>query len=97
MESAEWRVGESLPVFYLVRDDRGDRVWGEFFPAFERAELDEHGDVCDGCAELGEEFGGCRGSAAGGEEVVDEENRLVGLDGVLVDFYGGVAVFKAVG
>ncbi len=69
----------------------------EFFSAFESGELNEDGDGCDGCAELGEEVGSSGSGASGGEEVVDEEDVLVGLDGVLVDLYGRVAVFKAVG
>ena len=75
--------------------NRGSGV--EFFAAVEEGEFDEEGGGDDVGVEGFEEFDGGSGSAAGGEEVIDEEDVFARFDGVFVDFDDGFAVFEGVG
>ena len=74
-----------------------DRVFGEAFAAAEVDELDEEEHLHDRAAELFDELRGRLGRAARGEQVVDDDDALSRLDGVLVDFDRRLAVFEVVG
>lgn len=71
-------------------------VGGEALAAVEGRELDEDGDAGDGGAGAGDEFAAGLEGAAGGEEVVDDEDALVLADGVGVNFEAVGAVFEFV-
>ena len=47
-------------------------------------------------AQLFHQLGRGQGGAAGGQQVIDDQDFLAGLDAVLVDFQGVAAVFQGV-
>ena len=81
----------------VVVEEAEDVVFPEAVAAFEEVEFYGEGEAGDFSTELIYElYGGFHG-AAGGEEVVDEDYALAGLDGVHVDLEGVGSVFKIVG
>jgi hypothetical protein len=74
-----------------------DVVLLEAVAAFEEVELDGEGEAGDLAAELLDELDGGFHGAAGGEQVVDEDDALAGLDGVEVNLERVGAVFEIVG
>ena len=81
----------------VVVEQAEDVVLGEAFAAAEEVEFDGEGEAGDFAAELFDELDGGFHGAAGGEQVVDEQDALAGLDGVEVDFERVGAVFEIVG
>ena len=65
--------------------------------ASELGQLDEELNLKEVCAEFRNETAGGRRSAAGGEEVVDQDDPLPWLESVFMDFNGGLAVLQLVG
>src|ERR1700710_625777 len=90
-------VGQSyLRSLLVVVQEAEDVVFLEFGSAFEEVELDGEAQADNLSAELADELHGGLHGAAGGEQVVDDENALAGLDGVEVDLEGVGAVFQVV-
>ena len=71
-------------------------VIAEFFTAIEEAELDEEGNGDEVGLESVKELNRGGSGAAGGEEVVDEQDLFPGMDGVFMDFHDIFAVFQGV-
>jgi len=65
--------------------------------ALERLDLDEDGDAVDGGARVAREAAARFERAACGEQVIDDEDLLSGLDGVGVDLDAVGAVFEGIG
>ena len=65
-----------------------DVVLGEFGAAFQEVQLDGEAQAGDLAAELADELHGGLHGAAGGEQVVDDDDALAGLDGVEMDLEG---------
>jgi hypothetical protein len=87
----------SIALLLVVVEEAEDVVFLEAISAFEEVEFYGEGEAGDFTAELLDElYGGLHG-AAGGEEVVDEDDALAGLDGVHVDLQGVGAVLEVVG
>jgi hypothetical protein len=84
-------------LLLVVVEQAEDVLFGEAFAAAEEVEFDSEGQAGDYAAELLDQLEGCFHGAAGGEQVVDEQDALAGLDGVEVDFEGVGAVFEVVG
>jgi hypothetical protein len=80
----------------VVVEQAEDVVLGEFGAAFEEVELDGEGEAGDLSAELLDELDGGLHGAAGGEQVVDQDDALAGLDGVEVDLQRIRAVLQVV-
>src|SRR4029077_13569043 len=88
---------KSLDAFlFVVLDQREDIEAVQFFTPAEKSELDGEGPAFDDTAELPDELGGCSGRAAGGEQVVANDDALARLDGVFVDFESVRAVFQGI-
>ena len=68
----------------------------QFIATLEEIKFYGEGDACNFSAKLLYELDGGVHGAAGGQEVVYEEDPLAGLDGVFVDFEGVGAVFEVV-
>lgn len=58
----------------------------ELVATLQEVELDREGDARNDAAELLDKLHGCLHRAAGGEQIVDEQDTLAGLDRVEVDF-----------
>ncbi len=69
---------------------------GECPAGLEERQFDEHGDAGDLRAALGDQLAGGTHGAAGGEQVVDDEDALALNEGVHVDLEAVVAVFEGV-
>ena len=88
-------LGACLSLFVIVQEAE-NVVLPELGSAFEEVEFDGEADAGDFAAELANELDGGLHGAAGGEEIVDDNDALAGLDGVEVDFEGVGAVFQVV-
>jgi hypothetical protein len=71
-------------------------VWVQGSAAVEKGEFDQDGYANKVCAELVDESDGCRSGAAGGQEIIHNENGFAGEDGVLMKLDVGFAVFERV-
>ena len=73
-----------VDILFVVLQQRKHVDAGELRPAVEERELD--GEGCAGylAAELLDQLDGRCGGAAGGEQIVAEQDSLAGLDRVLV-------------
>jgi hypothetical protein len=76
------------PRSFVVSDEGGYGVAFEEFSAVEEAQFDEECDARDGAAGVLDELAHGAGGAAGGEEVVYDEDAVTAGDGVGVDFEG---------
>src|SRR3954470_9736357 len=74
--------GESDTAGVLSVLDDGMHGAGHFAAAFEGDELDKDGDAGDGAAELRDEIATGLHGAAGGEEIIDDQDALAGDDRV---------------
>src|SRR5215813_3203874 len=95
-EDAERRGRPSAPRLFIVVQQAEDVVLRETLAAFEEVEFDSKSQSCDFAAELLNELDRRFHGAAGGEQVVDENNALAGCDGVHVDLERVGAVFEIV-
>ncbi len=86
-----------VAALFVVLDQGEDVEAGEFFAAVEEGEFDGEGEAFDFAAEFLDELGCGRGGAAGGEQVVADDDAVAGGDGVFVDFDRVGAVFEGVG
>jgi len=84
------------PGLFVVVEQAEDVVLLEAVAAFEEVEFDGEGEAGDFSAELLDELDGGLHGAAGGEQVVDEDDALAALDGVEVNFEDVGAVFEIV-
>ena len=78
----------------MVDEDRLDLVVAEHFSAAEEGEFDQKGHSGDLRAELVEQLERRARGAAGGEEVVHQQDGLARSDGVLVEFHDRLTVFQ---
>src|SRR5699024_3695952 len=76
--------------------EAADGVGAKTVAAVEGEELGEDGDAGDLAAEALDEADGGFDGAAGGEEVVDDEDTLAWMDGIPVNLEGVGAVFERV-
>src|ERR1700722_18801002 len=81
----------------VVVEQAEDVVLLEFLAAFEEVELDSEAEAGDLSAQLADELDGGLHGASGGEEVVDDDDALAGLDGVEMDLEGVGAEFEGAG
>jgi len=70
---------------------------GKTLCAVEEREIDEHGDADDVGVERFDEFTASLHGSAGGEEIVNEQHALAGVDGVEMNLDAVAAVFEVVG
>src|SRR5256885_11846858 len=70
---------------------------GQLLAAFEEVEFNYEGQTGDIAANRFHQLHASSGSAASGEQVVDDDDALPALDGVFVDLKGIGAVFEVVG
>ena len=92
MEGLGWREASLL----VVMQEAEYVVLGKFGAAFEEVEFDGYGEADDFAAELLDELDGRVHGAAGGEQVVDDDDALAVLDGVEMDFERVGAVLEVV-
>jgi len=78
-------------------EEAEDVVILEAIATFEEIEFHGEREAGNFSAELLHEFYGCFHGAAGGEEVVDEDDALAGLNCVIVNLEGVGAIFEVVG
>ena len=90
-EPAQFWIG-----LFVVVEEAEDVVLFEAVAAFEEVEFDGESQAGDISAELLDELDGGFHGAAGGEQVVDEDDALAGLDGVEVNLEYVGAVFEIV-
>src|SRR5215217_3469207 len=88
--------GLSPPDPPSVPDEAEELMALDQLPALEELQLDQGGDADDLAAEALDEAGRGPGGAAGGEDVVDDQDPLAGGDGVGVQLQGGGAVLELV-
>src|SRR5204862_1270742 len=81
---------------WSVLDDAGHASAVEPVAALQEVELDEEREPDDLALEALDELDRALDGAAGGEEVVDDEDLLAGLDGVAVDLERVRAVLERV-
>ena len=86
-----------LATINLVMQHRACFQIGEELAAFEEIEFNEEGEGSEVATELIDQVDRGFGGAAGGEEVIDQDDVFSGMDGVLMDFEHGVAIFEGVG
>jgi len=84
-----------LPLLVVV-EQAEDVVLGEAVAAFEEVEFDGEGEAGDFSAELLDQLDGGFHGAAGGEQVVYEDDALAGCDGVEVNLKGIGTVLKVI-
>src|ERR1700683_2574110 len=77
-------------------EEGADGEVGELGAAVEEGELKEDGDACYPGAGALHQVGGGAGGAAGGQDVVDDQDALAGGEGVGQYLDGGGAVFELV-
>jgi hypothetical protein len=90
----KFSISDSLLV---VVEQAEDVVVFEAVAAFEEVEFDGEGEAGDLAAQLLDELYRCFHGAAGGEEIVDEDDALAGLDGIHMDLEGVGTVLEVVG
>ena len=74
-----------VTLLLLVAGQALDSVTAQFVTAAETVKFDHHRHADDVAAEGLDEAGRRQGRAAGGEDVVDDQDGLVGVDGVTMD------------
>src|SRR5919106_3091099 len=79
-----------------VAEQRVDLELAELLAALERRELDHEREPRDLAPQPPYQFDGAHHRASGGEQVVDDEDPLSGLDGVGVDLERGGTVLALV-
>ena len=97
LENFELLARRTADALLVVVEEAENVVIGEAGAALEEVELDGEGEADDFSAQLLDELDGGFHGAAGGEQVVDEDDALAGLDGVEMDFEGVGAVFEIIG
>lgn len=83
-----------------VEGDEGADRHVERFDTLAAAEIGEINDKAGGYdfrTDALEEFDGCLGCAARGDEIVDQDDALTRFDGILVHFHLVEAVFERIG
>src|SRR5438552_1934987 len=68
----------------------------QFTPAIQKRQFDDRSDADDTGAEVSHERGRCAHRSARGQDVVDDEDAIAGVDGVVVDLQNVLAVFELV-
>ena len=96
LENCELSACRTADALLVVVEEAEDVVVREARASVEEVELDGESQADDFSAQLFDELDGGLHGAAGGEEVVDEDDALAGLDGVEMDFEGVGAVFQIV-
>src|SRR6201999_1624879 len=88
-------MGSTKMLLVVVKEGE-DVVLREAGAAFEEVELDGDGDAGDDAAEALDELDRGLHGAAAGEQVVDVDDALAGLDGALVNLWRVAAVLEVV-
>ena len=77
-------------------DEREDFLTGQLLPALQEGEVYEKGRSHDLPTEATDQIGGGGDCAAGGQDVVKNEDALAGDDGILVHLNGVCTVFQSI-
>src|SRR4029453_6498671 len=96
ISTTTWMGSSPSGADISVPDEAEELIALDQLPAFEELELDQGGDADDLAPRAPDQAGRGRGGAAGGEQVVDDQDPLAGNDGVGVQLEGGAAVLERV-
>src|SRR6185437_5272504 len=86
-----------IAELFVVVQEAEDVVLLKLFAALEEVEFDGEAQACDLAAELADQLDGGLHRAAGGEQVIDDDDALAGLNGVEMDLERVAAVLEVVG
>src|SRR5215217_3176078 len=96
ISTTTWMGSSTAGAAISVPDETEELIALDQLSASEELELDQGGDPDDLASQPLDQTGRGPGGAAGGEDVVDDQDPLAGDDGVGVQLKGGAAVLERV-